>query len=216
MCVLSPRFRRNPRRRGRYQARDGVIRHQRRDALARMRPIGPEPVSGPIERAEERARRDQDVRHAQHTAPDSGGNQRPDAALVPVPLRDDGAPEAGRQRIDFDMGRRSFEVVHEAAHMRGSEPLQACRERTGGSPRLAQRLEEPVERTVLAEEQDFVLAAEVVIQVAGRQVRGAGDVPHAGGGEAVGPENAGGCAKDLDAPRVRAPANPVGTGAPAD
>jgi hypothetical protein len=173
-------------------------------------------VGGPIEGAQERARGDQDVRHAQCPAPDSGRNQCPDTALIPVALRDDGSPEAGRQRIDLEVGCRSFEVVHEAADMRGGEPLQTCRQRVDGPPRLAERLEQPVERSVLAEEQDLVLAAEIVIQVAGRQIRGAGDVPHAGGGEAVGPEDAGGCAKDLDAPRVSAAANPVETGAAGD
>jgi hypothetical protein len=179
-----------------------------------MPPVRAEPVGGPVESAQERARGDQDIRHAQCTAADSGRNQRPDTALIAVALRDDGAPEAARQRVDLEVGCRSFEVVHEAADVRGSEPLQTCRQRTAGAPRVAERLEQPVERSVLAEEQDLVLAAEIVIQVAGRQIRGVGDVPHAGGGEAVGPEDAGGGAKDLDPPCIGAPANPVESGVP--
>jgi hypothetical protein len=181
-----------------------------------MGPVRPEPVGGPVEGAQERARGDQNVRHAQCAAPDSGRNQRPDTALIAVALGDDRAPEAGRQRIDLEVGGRSLEVVHQAPDMRGSEPLQTCRQRTERPPRLAERLEQPVERSVLAEEQDLVLAPEIVIQVAGRQIRGVGDVPHTGSGEAVGSEDPGGCAKDLDAPRVGAPSNPVETGAAAE
>ena len=54
-----------------------------------------------------------------------------------------------------------------------------------------ERGEQPVERPVLAEKEDFVLAAEVVVQVAGRQVRGGGDLAHARGGEATRAKDAG-------------------------
>ena len=53
------------------------------------------------------------------------------------------------------------------------------------APRRGERGEQTVERAVLAEKQDLVLAAEVVVQVAGREVGGDRDVAHAGGGEAA-------------------------------
>ncbi len=61
-----------------------------------------------------------------------------------------------------------------------------------------QRREQAVQRPVLAEEEQLLLAAEVVIQVPRREVGGDGDVAHAGGGEAAGAEHAGGGAHDFD------------------
>jgi hypothetical protein len=65
-----------------------------------------------------------------------------------------------------------------------------------------QRGEQPIERAVLAEEQDFVLAAEVVIEVGRREVGGPGDVAHAGGGKAAAAEDLRRGPQDLDAPRI--------------
>lgn len=58
--------------------------------------------------------------------------------------------------------------------------------------------EQPVERSILAEEEDIVLAGEVVVEVARREVGGDGNLAHAGGGEAARPEHVRGGAQDLD------------------
>jgi hypothetical protein len=70
--------------------------------------------------------------------------------------------------------------------------------------RLGQRFEQPIERSVLAEEEDLVLAAEVMIEIGGREVGRDRDLAHAGGGKAAGAEDTRGGAHDVEAPAVGA------------
>jgi|ERR1700730_1546712 len=56
-----------------------------------------------------------------------------------------------------------------------------------------------VERIVLAEKEDFVFAAEVVVEVGGGEVSGGGDFAHAGFGETSSAEFASGGAEDFEA-----------------
>ncbi len=128
----------------------------------------------------------------------------PDTALVAIALAHDARAQAGRERVDFHVRRRSFDLVHEAPDVRHRHLAQARGERPRFAARGGQRVEQPIERAVLAEEEQLVLAAEVVIQVAGRQIGGDGDVAHAGRGEAAGAEHAGGGAHDLHAARIGA------------
>ena len=51
----------------------------------------------------------------------------------------------------------------------------------------------------MAEEEDFVLAAEIVVEVGGREVGGGGDFAHAGFGETAVAEFASGGAEDREA-----------------
>ena len=83
--------------------------------------------------------------------------------------------------------------------------VQADGERATGAARAVQRGEQPIEGPVLAEEEQFVLAAKIVVQIRGGEVRGARDVAHAGRGEPDRAERAGRGAEDLD---------PAGVGAP--
>ena len=75
-------------------------------------------------------------------------------------------------------------------------------ERSIGAPSVGERSEQIVERAVLAEEQQLVLATEVVVEVARRKVGGVGDVPHTGDGEAARAKNTGGGLENLDAAGV--------------
>jgi hypothetical protein len=92
----------------------------------------------------------------------------------------------------------SFELVDEAQDVRDREIAQAIGQRPAIAPCRVEGGEQPVERSVLAEEQELVLAAEVVIQVAGREVGGDRDVAHAGGGEPARAEDARSGPHDLD------------------
>jgi hypothetical protein len=69
---------------------------------------------------------------------------------------------------------------------------------------------EAIERAVLAEEQDLVLAGEVVVEVGGGEVGRAGDVAHAGGGVAAVPDDAGRGPEDLEAAPVTPPPATLG------
>ena len=186
------------------KAGDRVIGDEVGHLLRRLWSFGTEPVRGPVQRAEESARGDGRVGRAQHAAPDPAGDDRAHAALVAIALVDDACAQAGRQRVDLHVRRRSLDFVHEAQDVRHRHRAQARGERRRFAARAGQRVEQPIERAVLAEEEQLVLAAEVVIEVAWRQISGDGDVAHAGRREAAGAEHAGGGAHDLHAARVGA------------
>ncbi len=157
----------------------------------------------PVQRAEEGAGAHRGVGGPERTTPNAAGNQRAHAALVPIALGDDAGAKAPRQGIDGQVRRRALDFVEQAQHMRHGHRLQPIGKRAAVARGRGQRVEEAIERAVLAEEEDLFLAAEVVIQVAGRQVRGHGDVAHAGSGEAVRAEDARRRAHDVDAARLR-------------
>ena len=164
----------------------------------------------PVERAEKGARGDDGVAAPQLAAADAGGDERPHAALVAIALGDDERAQAGGQRVDLEVRRRSFDAVDQAQDVRHRQRVQPRTERAAARPRCAERQQQPVQRAILAEEQDLVLAAEVVVQVARRQVGGEGDLAHAGGGEAADPEDARRRAQDVQAAGVGAAAGAGG------
>jgi len=186
------------------EAGDRVVGDEIGNLLRRLRPLGAVPVGGPVDRAQERARRDGRVGGAQEAPPDAAGNERADAALVAIALGDDARAQPRRQRVHFEMRRRSLDVVQQAEDVRGGDVAEAAGERAGAAPRARERLEQPIERSVLAEKEQLLFAAEVVIEVAGREVGGDGDVAHAGRGEPARAEHARRRAHDRDAPGVGA------------
>lgn len=158
----------------------------------------------PVQRAEQRACGDGGIRRPQLAAADAVGDEGAHPALVAIPFGDDALAQPGRQGIDLEMRRRSFHFVEQTQDVADRERPEPRGERIAVAAGGGERGEQPIERAVLAEEEQFVLAAEVVIEVAGRQVRGGRDVAHAGGGEAVRPEEARGGAEDRHAPGVGA------------
>jgi hypothetical protein len=156
-------------------------------------------VGRPVERAEKRAGGDGRFGAAAAFRRDEGAN----AALVAIALGDDPLAERWRQSVDLEVSGGPFETIDETQHVRDGELAETHRQRTpilrAGGPRGGQGVEQPVQRAVLAEEEQLLLAAEVVIQVARRQVGGDGDVAHAGGAEAAGAKDGGGGAHDVDA-----------------
>jgi hypothetical protein len=190
-------------RRGRRQAGDRVRGQLVRDLLGCLRAFRAVPVGRPVQRAEEAARRDRRVGHAQDAGADAVRDQPPDAALVAIPFVDDLRAEPRRERVDREVRGRSLDVVDEAEHVARGEIAQAIGQGPCVAARRRQRREQAIERSVLTEEEDLVLAGEVVIQVAVREVGGRRDLAHAGGGEAARSEDARGGPEDLDAPRIR-------------
>src|SRR5712671_5657735 len=57
--------------------------------------------------------------------------------------------------------------------------------------------DQAVEGIVLAEEENFVFAVKIVVEVGGREVGGCGDFAHSGFGVAAGAEFASGSAQDV-------------------
>jgi hypothetical protein len=121
----------------------------------------------PVQRAEKRPRGDRRIGAAERSRTDAAGDQRPDAALVPIALGDDARAEAAGQGVDLEVRRRSLHFVDQAEHVRDGQVPEPQRQPAAIARRGGQRGEQPVGRAVLAEEQQLVLAAEVVIQVAG-------------------------------------------------
>ena len=169
---------------------DGVVGDQFGDLLRRLRPFRPEPVRRPGQGAEKRAGGDGRVGGPQRATLDAAGDQAADAALVAIALGDDRRAKARRQGVDLEVRRRSLDLVDKAEDVRHRHVVKTVGQRPEAvAARQRQRLEQAIERAVLAEEQDLVLAAEVVVEVARRQVGGDGDLAHAGGGEAPGAEH---------------------------
>ncbi len=177
-----------------------------------MRPGRVEPPGGPVERAEEGAGHDGRVAGAQNSGTDAAGDERADAALVAVALGDDGRAQPRGQRVHLEVRGRSLDLVEQAPDVGAGEGAQPGVERGVAAAGVGERGEQPVERAVLAEVQNLVLAPEVVVQVPGREVGGLGDVAHAGVGESAGAEDPRGGPEDRDAPLVGAAAGAVGAG----
>ena len=101
-----------------------------------------------------------------------------------------------------------------------SSSVRTCAARTSAQPlgagdagagaRRPTAAEHAIERAVLAVEEDLVLAAEVVVEIRGREVGGLGDVAHAGVGEPALAEHARRGAQDGVALRDRGAAARAG------
>ena len=156
----------------------------------------------PVERAEKSARGDGRIGGAQGAAADAVGHQGADASLVPVAFGDDERAQPRRECVDLEVGRGSFELVDEAQDVCGRQIVQAIGQRPAVASRRGERGDQAVERSVLAEEEQLVLAAEVVVQVAGREIGGDRNVAHPGGGKPARAEHARRRAHDLDATHV--------------
>lgn len=164
----------------------------------------------PVERAEKGARGHDGIAAAQLAAANAGGDERPDATLVAIALDDDGRAQASGEGIDLEVRGGPVDPVDQTQDVRDRQGVQPRAERGAAGPGGAERPQQAVERAILAEEQDLVLAAEVVVQVAGGEVGGDGDLAHAGGGEAARAEDARGGAQNLEAPGVGPAAEPRG------
>src|SRR5260221_1498565 len=98
------------------------------------------------------------------------------------------------------MGGGALDFVEHAVQMEEDDCAEffGC----GSRSRAASFLEigdQAIEGVVLAEEEDFVFASEIVVEVGGGEVSGGGDFAHAGFGEAAGAEFASGGAQNFEA-----------------
>ena len=159
-----------------------------RDKGGRLRTIRPEPGGGPVQRAEERAGRNGGFDGTKHPSPNAVLDECANAALVPVALDHDRRPQALRQSVNFDVRRRSVDFVDEAENVGDGEVAKSGRQRPARPPSAIERGEQTIERAALAEEEQLVLALEIVIQVSRRKVRRHGNLAHSGRRETHRPE----------------------------
>ena len=135
---------------------------------------------------------------------DGVADERADAALVPIAFGDDGAPKARRQGVDLEVRRGAFDLVEQAQDVGDREVVEPRAEGAARTARARQRRQQPVQRPRLAEEEQLVLAAEVVVQIAGGERGGPRDVAHARRRETHLAERARGGPEDLDPPGIGA------------
>jgi hypothetical protein len=159
-------------------------------------------VSGPVERAEKRPRRQGGIGRGQRAAARSLRHESADAALVAIAFGDDGRAQAFGQRVELEMRGRTLQLVDQAEDVGRGERPEPFGERRARAPGRREVRQQAIQRAVLTEVEQLVLALEVVIQVAGGEVCGDGDVAHAGGRKAAVAEDARGGAQDVDAARV--------------
>ena len=159
-----------------------------RDEGRRQRTIRPEPGGGPVQGAEERAGRDGGIDGAKQASPHAVLDECADAALVRIALDHNRRPQALRQGMNLDMRRRSFDLIDQAEDVGDGKVVKPRRERAAPFSGAIERGEQTIERAPLAEEEQLVLAFEVVIQVPGRQVGRRRDLAHPGRGETHRPE----------------------------
>ena len=136
------------------------------DGVGCERTIGTKPLRSPVQRPEKGARGDGRVAGGERATCEAGGDQRPNAPLVPITFGDDDRTPFCGQRIDLEVRGRSFDLGDQTEGMSSGEFAQPLGQRTlPSASRRSQCRQQPVERSVLTEEEDFVLAAEVVIEV---------------------------------------------------
>jgi hypothetical protein len=184
---------------------DGELRDALRDIGCRVDAVRPEPLRRPVQRAEKRLGGDGGVAREQGAPANARCNQIPYATLVAIAFGDDRAPQSIGQRIDFEVRCRSLDLRDQAEDVFDRQSAQAVGERPAVGAGGLERRQQPIKRSVLAEEQELVLACEVVIEITGREIGGYGDVAHAGGGEAAAAENLPGGAQDGHPPRFGTP-----------
>ena len=128
---------------------DDEIRDDRGDVGGVVGAVGAEPVGGPIESAETGAGGDVGIGGGERALLDAVGNQRADAAFVAVPFGDDERPQAAGEGVDFEVGRRSLDLVEQVEDVRLGEASQPVGQRVRRPPRRGQRRQQVIQRPVL-------------------------------------------------------------------
>src|SRR5262245_53900256 len=120
--------------------------------------LGAIPLRGPVERPEERTRRDRRIRRCQQTAANPLGHESPYRAFVSIAFGDDARAQRSGEGIDLEMRRRSFDVGDEREHVRNSEPAQPSGEWAAIAAGRGGGGEEPIEGAILTEVEQLFLA----------------------------------------------------------
>ena len=165
----------------------------------------------PVQRAQKCAGGNGGVGSGELAARDAARHQGADRALVAVAFGDDASPQRAREGIHFEVGGRTFDLVHNAANVRRRQRMQSPGERTALRLSPSHSGDETIQGSILAEEQDLFLAGEVVIQVGRRQIRRDRDVAHPRCRETAAPEDTRRCSQDVDAPLLGPPSDPIRT-----
>jgi hypothetical protein len=160
---------------------------------------GTEPADAPVEGAQNGSGGESGIAGHEFSSAGSGGDQITHALFVTIALYDETLLEAGRKGAGQQVGGGTFDFVEDAAQVGNDDQVQFFRGTGAQAAGFFESGKEAIESDVLAEEKDFVLALEVVVEVGGREVCGGGDVAHSGFGETGDPKLISGGAEDFQA-----------------
>jgi hypothetical protein len=168
-------------------------------------------LGSPVQRAQKCAGGDSGVGSGELAARNTARHQGADRALVAVAFGDDASPQRAREGIHFEVGGRTFDLVHNATNVRRRQRMQSPGERPALRLSPSHSGEETIQGSILTEEQDLFLAGEVVIEICRRQIRRDRDVAHPRCRETAVSEDARRRSQDVDAPLLGPPPDPIRT-----
>ena len=141
----------------------------------------------------------------------SAGHQRPHTVFVSIAFLHDGRAHGSRERVHLDVRGCSFDFADDTQHMRGRQVAQPRADRPSGLARNRQCSAQPVQRSILTEVQNLILALEIVVQVSRRKVRSKGDLAHPGRRVSAPAKHTGGRAQNFQACLGPPPSAPLFT-----
>src|SRR5258708_11453839 len=104
-----------------------------------------------------------------------------------------------RNRVGQEVGGGAFDVVKDAMQVKGDDRAEFFGRGGFCASSLFEIDDQAIESAVLAEKENFILAAEIVVKVSRGEVGGSGDFAHARFGKAARAKFAAGGAQDFQA-----------------
>ena len=158
-----------------------------------------EPEHSGVQRAEDGAGCDSGIGGEEFAGADAGGDELAEALFVAVAFDKEAFLQMLWDGVRQEMRCGAFHLVEDAMQVEGNHGAEFIGRSRFGAARFFETGNEAVQRTVLAEEEEFVFATEIVVEIGGGEVGGGGDFAHAGFGEAACAEFPAGGAEDFQA-----------------
>src|SRR5713226_494434 len=188
------------------QAANQVVGKSIGDFAGAQSAVRAEPKHAPVQSAQDCAGRESRVTRDEFTGTNAGGDELPQTFFITVAFVEDAVLQSARQRGGQEVRRGSLDFIEHAGQVRHDHGMKFFRGSDAQAADFPQRCEQAVQGAVLTEEKDFVLAAKIVIEVGRGEVRGGGDVAHAGFKKAARAKLAAGRAENLKSAREMPPA----------
>src|ERR1700740_1163313 len=106
-----------------------------------------------------------------------------------------------RNRVGQEVRGGAFDFVEDAMQVKGDDGAEFFACGGLGASSLFEISDQAIESAVLAEKEDFIFAAEIVVKVSRGEISGGRDFAHARLGKAAGAKFAAGGAKDFESAR---------------
>src|SRR5713101_3864006 len=165
------------------------------------------PKNAPVQCTQQRASGEGRIAWHEFAGTSPRHNHLSHAIFVTIALGYQTPVQMSRQGTGQIMRGGTFDFVEDTPQMRDDDETKPVCDGCSRSPGLFQRRQHAVEGIVLAEIENFMFSAKIIVEVCGRKGSGGSDVAHAGLGKASHAILASGGAQYLQAPRQVAPAN---------